>query len=569
MAYQALYRKWRPATFSQVVGQEAVVKTLRRQIETGHIAHAYLFCGCRGTGKTSLAKIMSRAINCQNPSQGDPCGQCPPCQAIVSESTLDVMELDAASNNSVDNIRELLEQVRYPAQVGTYKVYIIDEVHMLSTAAFNALLKTLEEPPSHVVFILATTEPQKLPATILSRVQRYDFGRIPSSLMVERMRLALADLGLTAEEEALQMVARAAEGAMRDAFSILDMCIAGAAGGQMTAAQVRDVLGATDKDFLFAFMEAVAQRDTGSVMKQIDTLMRSGREPQVFLRELTAHTRALLTVQMVPVDAATLLEVTDEDEKRYRQQAGRFSSQRLLRIMTLLMQAEGELRYASTPRIGLEVAAMDACFDETGTDTTALVARIAELETRLKGLEEGLKHTPPPTQEKKDALKQPSPKEAAKGKGSIVQPQGENAPPLSGGTAAPPSDAPPSSASPAVKDPLKIWKEALSAISKSDPPLFGLLRSESFLGKEGNRYRLQIPFAKKDFSYMKLNQPARKDRISQVLSQIAGEPTLFEPVLEDSLTSAKESLQQQQVQTMLVDTFGRDMVQIDDEEAPQ
>ena len=184
MAYQALYRKWRPQTFEQVLGQTATVKTLRRQIEDGRIAHAYLFCGCRGTGKTTMAKLMSRAINCLNPNHGDPCGQCETCRAIISETTMDVLELDAASNNSVDNIRELLEQVRYPAQLGRYKVYIIDEVHMLSTAAFNALLKTLEEPPAHVVFILATTEPQKLPATILSRVQRYDFGRIPSSLMV-------------------------------------------------------------------------------------------------------------------------------------------------------------------------------------------------------------------------------------------------------------------------------------------------------------------------------------------------------------------------------------------------
>ena len=238
MAYQALYRRWRPQTFESVVGQTATVKTLRHQIETGQIAHAYLFCGCRGTGKTTMAKLMSRAINCLNPNHGDPCGQCEVCRAIQTESTMDVLELDAASNNSVDNIRELLEQVRYPAQMGKYKVYIIDEVHMLSTAAFNALLKTLEEPPAHVVFILATTEPQKLPATI--RVQRYDFGRIPSELMIGRMKEALDELHMTAEPEALQLVARAAEGAMRDAFSILDMCVAGAENGTITAAQVRD-----------------------------------------------------------------------------------------------------------------------------------------------------------------------------------------------------------------------------------------------------------------------------------------------------------------------------------------
>ena len=299
MAYQALYRRWRPQTFESVVGQTATVKTLRHQIETGQIAHAYLFCGCRGTGKTTMAKLMSRAINCLNPNHGDPCGKCEVCRAIQTESTMDVLELDAASNNSVDNIRELLEQVRYPAQMGKYKVYIIDEVHMLSTAAFNALLKTLEEPPAHVVFILATTEPQKLAATILSRVQRYDFGRIPSELMIGRMKEALDELHMTADPEALQLVARAAEGAMRDAFSILDMCVAGAENGTITAAQVRDALGTSDREFLFAFLDCIADRDAAGVLRKVDELMRSGREPQVFLKDLSSHCRMLMTVQAV------------------------------------------------------------------------------------------------------------------------------------------------------------------------------------------------------------------------------------------------------------------------------
>ena len=278
-----------------------------------------------------MAKLMSRAINCQNPNHGDPCGQCEVCRAIQTESTMDVLELDAASNNSVDNIRELLEQVRYPAQMGKYKVYIIDEVHMLSTAAFNALLKTLEEPPAHVVFILATTEPQKLPATILSRVQRYDFGRIPSELMIGRMKEALDELHMTAEPEALQLVARAAEGAMRDAFSILDMCVAGAENRTITAAQVRDALGTSDREFLFAFMDCIADRDAAGVLRKVDELMRSGREPQVFLKDLSSHCRMLMTVQAVKENAAALLDVTTEDEQRLREQAERFSFQRLLR----------------------------------------------------------------------------------------------------------------------------------------------------------------------------------------------------------------------------------------------
>ncbi|MDD3921567.1 MAG: DNA polymerase III subunit gamma/tau, partial [Eubacteriales bacterium] len=386
MAYQALYRQWRPLTFDQVVGQEAIVRTLRRQVETGRIAHAYLFCGCRGTGKTTVAKIMSRAINCQNPQHGDPCGVCEPCKAILAENTLDVLELDAASNNSVDNVRDLLEQVRYPAQLGKYKVYIIDEVHMLSNAAFNALLKTLEEPPAHVVFILATTEPQRIPATILSRVQRFDFGRIPAPLLIGRMKEALAKLKLDAEPEALQMVARAAEGAMRDAFSILDMCVSAAAEGGLTAATVRDVLGASDKDFLFGFADKLAAGDAAGVLAKIDTLMRSGREPQVFLREVTRHLRALLTVKTVGENVAALLDVTDEDEKRYRAQSEQFTMERLLRMTDDLMRAETELRYASSPRIGLEIATLRALTGNKGEEPAALLERIAELESKLTAL---------------------------------------------------------------------------------------------------------------------------------------------------------------------------------------
>lgn len=567
MAYQALYRQWRPTTFTQVIGQEAVVKTLRRQVETGHIAHAYLFCGCRGTGKTTLAKLMSRAVNCQNPHQGDPCGQCPSCRAILSETTLDVLELDAASNNSVDHVRELLEQVRYPAQTGKYKVYIIDEVHMLSTAAFNALLKTLEEPPAHVVFILATTEPQKLPATILSRVQRYDFRRIPSSLMVERMELALDKLGIRAEEEALRMVARAAEGAMRDAFSILDMCVAGAVDGAITATQVRDVLGASDKDFLFGFVDSIAARDPGGVMERIDLLMRSGREPQVFLRELTGHIRALLTVKAVAKDAAALLDVTDEDEKRYRSQGEAFSQERLLRTMGLLMRAEGELRYASTPRIGLEVAALDACQEPREKDQAALWERLAEAERKLESLSRALAsgalvpNAAPPSQEGQASAvadhpkASPVPKEgaapAAKEKKSVAEKLAQAA----------------SSGEPG--DPAAIWQKALSAISKTEPPLFGLLRGERFLGAKGNVYQLLIPFTKKDFSFVKLSQPARVEVVSKALSEAAGQPLVFQPVLEGDLSAAKREAVQDQIQSMLVETFGRDLVQIDEEEAPR
>ena len=545
MAYQALYRKWRPQTFEQVLGQTATVKTLRRQIEAGRVAHAYLFCGCRGTGKTSMAKLMSRAINCRNPNHGDPCGECDACRAIINETTMDVLELDAASNNSVDNIRELLEQVRYPAQLGRYKVYIIDEVHMLSTAAFNALLKTLEEPPAHVVFILATTEPQKLPATILSRVQRYDFGRIPSSLMVERMREALTDMGMEAEDEALRMVARAAEGAMRDAFSILDMCVAGAEDGRITAAQTRDILGASDREFLYDFFDLLSSRDECGVMRKVDDLMRSGREAQVFLRELSSHCRALLTVKAVKQEAASILDVTEEDEARYRKQAEGFSQERLLKMLDLFMRTEGELRFASTPRIGLECAALHACEQSAGEDSAALLERIGELEAKLRGLEADLASG---KLQARVASSEGAPNHAAK-------PTAAKAEKTSAKPAMPP----------VPSDAKGIWDRAMELLSKTEPPLFGLLRNERFIGAKGNVYQVLIPAAKKEFSYVRLNQQARREKVAKALSEAAGAPVLFEAVLESDVGKRTDAARNE-AQQSLINAFGREMVQIDEEQ---
>ena len=543
MAYQALYRKWRPQTFEQVLGQTATVKTLRRQIEAGRIAHAYLFCGCRGTGKTTMAKLMSRAINCMNPNAGDPCGECEACRAIMNETTMDVLELDAASNNSVDNIRELLEQVRYPAQIGRYKVYIIDEVHMLSTAAFNALLKTLEEPPAHVVFILATTEPQKLPATILSRVQRYDFGRIPSELMVSRMREALGDLGIEAEDEALRMVARAAEGAMRDAFSILDMCVAGAESGKITAAQTRDMLGTSDKEFLFGFFELLANRDECGVMRKVDELMRSGREPQVFLRELSSHSRCLLTVKAVAQDAASFLDVTEEDEARYRKQAEAFSEARLLKMLDLFMRAESDLRFASTPRIGLESAALHACEQNAGEDASALLERIGELEAKLGRLEKDIASG--------KLVAAEATVKAGAAKSAKPEPQEEK-----------PAKKP--SLPPVPADAQGVWDRLLENLKKNDPPLFALLKKERFIGAKGNVYQVMIPFDKKEFSYVRLNQQPRKERIGAMLSEITGVHTLFEAVLEPDVGSRKMDAVRDAAQQSLIEAFGRETVQIDE-----
>ena len=552
MAYRALYREWRPMVFADVIGQSAVVKTLLRQITTGRIAHAYLFCGSKGTGKTSLAKIMSRAVNCLQPKEGEPCGVCEVCKAILSESTLDVVELDAASNNSVDNVRDLLEQVRYPAQVGKYKVYIIDEVHMLSTAAFNALLKTLEEPPEHVVFIMATTEPQRIPATILSRVQRFDISRIPAALIQQRMDRALNHLQIHAEPEALQMIARAAEGAMRDAWSILDMAVSAAVNDTITVEIVRDILGAADKEFLFGFADTLASRDTRTVMEQIDKLINAGHEAQVFLRELTRHLRALLIVKVVKKDAALLLQCTEEDEKRYREQAAVFSQERLIRMMNGFMTADSELRYASSPRIGLEIAALKACRDEEGEDNAALAQRVAELEIKVSKMpaiiaqQPTLDITPDAPAKQPDTISQESAVPETPNREDV---QAEKS-------------AEQSSTLPLYND-MDIWKAALKKLAANEPAIYGLLKREQFVGEHNSVFRVQVAQTRKDFSFANLKKQEKVDVIAKVLTQEAGRPVGFEAVLEDT---AEKKLDVRESIQLLTDTVGRDLLQIDDSE---
>ena len=387
MGYQALYRRYRPARFEDFVGQEAVIKTLRSQITSGRIAHAYLFCGTRGTGKTSTAKVFARAVNCEHPENGDPCGTCDTCRALAEENSLDILEIDAASNNGVDEIRDLREKVKYPPQTGRYRVYIIDEVHMLSQGAFNALLKTLEEPPAYVVFILATTEPQKLPATILSRCQRFDFGRIPAHQIIGRLRVALEEGHIQAEDAALSRIARAAEGGMRDAWSIMDMCLSYAQeeDGGLTEALVLRVLGAADKSFLFAFADRLIDSDAAGALALIDEMMRKGREVQVFVRDVSAHLRALMLADICGEEQLSgLLEVTREDAAEYVAQAKRTSHTRLMRMLDLFLASETDMKWAAQPRFALETAALRACAPEESMQVEALVARVDELERKLR-----------------------------------------------------------------------------------------------------------------------------------------------------------------------------------------
>ena len=381
--YTTLYRAFRPDRFKNVVGQQPIVQTLKNQIKSGRIAHAYLFNGTRGTGKTTTARILAKAVNCLQPVDGEPCGECAVCQALTGDNNLDIMEIDAASNGSVDQVRDLCAKIAYPPQSCRYRVIIIDEVHSLSTSAasFNALLKTLEEPPEHAIFILATTDPQKLPPTILSRCQRYDFKRIDTRDIAEHLGMIAQEMNCTAEEDALMDIARAAEGGMRDAISLLDLCMSYSE-NHITARVVQDALGTAGSRLRFEFVTALADGNPGAALTIIDELMRAGREPAVFTREVTRHLRNVLLACACD-NCAELLDVTQDDADRYKAQSEAFGAERALRAMDLFAHAEPEMRWASQPRMQLEMAAIRACRPSFDQSVQALTERIDALERKL------------------------------------------------------------------------------------------------------------------------------------------------------------------------------------------
>ncbi len=378
MAYRALYRKYRPTKFSEVVGQDHITTTLQNQIATGHVAHAYLFCGTRGTGKTSTAKIFARAVNCLSPEGGEPCGHCHACEVALDAGNPDITEIDAASNNGVDDIRALIEKAHYaPLQLQT-RVFIIDEVHMLSTSAFNALLKTLEEPPAHILFILATTEPQKLPATIISRCQRYDFHRLSIQDIVRNLKSVLQRAGASIDEEGLLLIARSADGGMRDALSLADQCLA-FCGDHVSAKDAYDVLGSMEQSFLFDMAGALLASDAAKSLHMLDGIVRGGRDLTVFCQDLSAHMRALLLAKTCG-RCEDLLDCTSDAMDRYLDQAEGCSHARLLLSLQTLLGVQGEMRYLPSPRMALESALVSICRPEDNSSLLALEARLDRLE---------------------------------------------------------------------------------------------------------------------------------------------------------------------------------------------
>ena len=384
MSYTALYRKWRPLVFEDVVEQSHVVRTLKNTVKADRIGHAYLFCGTRGTGKTSMAKIFARAINCLAPHDGDPCNKCEICRGILEDTVLDVVEIDAASNNSVDNIREIREEVVYAPSQSRYKVYIIDEVHMLSSGAFNALLKTLEEPPSHVVFILATTDPHKLPATILSRCQRFDFKKITQDSIAERIKYITAQSGLNIDEDAAQLIAKLADGAMRDALSILDQCIA-VGGSEITHQSVLDIVGIVSDDFIADLVDDIKNADVAALVKDVESLSANGRDILKFASDLVMYFRNLLICKLSD-NPGNIIEYSKEYVQRMVEQSKAFDKSRIIGIITELSSVETQLKYALNQRVFLEVVLISISTGSYGQEENngALIDRISNLEQNLR-----------------------------------------------------------------------------------------------------------------------------------------------------------------------------------------
>ena len=384
MAYTALYRKWRPDRFEDVKGQDHVVTTLKNQIIADRIGHAYLFCGTRGTGKTTIAKIFAKAVNCENPVDGSPCGQCAMCKSISENRSMNVIEFDAASNNGIDNIRQIREDVRHSPMEGKYTVYIIDEVHALSDDAFNALLKTLEEPPSYIIFILATTEAHSILPTIVSRCQRFDFKRISIETITGRLR-ELADAEkITVDDKALRYIAKSADGGMRDALSMLDMCISFYYGKELTYDKVLEVLGAVDTEIFSELLRYIAFGNVKEAFKIIEKVIFEGRDLSQFVNDFSWYLRNLMLVKTSDNDIEEILDMTSESFKRIRKESDFIELDVIMRYLRIFSELSNSIKLASQKRIMLEMAIIRLCKPGMENDQESLVDRVRQLEEKIE-----------------------------------------------------------------------------------------------------------------------------------------------------------------------------------------
>lgn len=561
MAYRALYRQYRPRTFSELIGQEHVTTILQNQIMSGHIAHAYLFCGTRGTGKTTSAKILSRAVNCEHPENGEPCGKCQACQHASQDGCPDITEIDAASNNGVDDVRALIEKVNYAPLQLKRRVFIVDEVHMLSGSAFNALLKTLEEPPADVVFILATTEPQKLPATIISRCQRFDFHRLTLSDIITNLKNVLQKAGASIDETGLRLIARAADGGMRDALSLADQCLS-FCGDHVCEKDVYDVLGSMDQSFLFDISGALLNSDANRALHMLDDIVRAGRDLSVFCQDLATHFRSLLLAKTCG-ECTDLLDCTDDAMTRYLAQAKDVGSARLLLAVEQLLKAQGEMRYLASPRTMLESTLVRICRVEDEHTFAALEARLDRLEQNGVTVRTvpavpvaEKKQAPAPQASREDdlpPLPEPPPEDGGMSGAEPFTPpkapavQQSMPPTIQRPTAPVKAQTPaPVATDPALlQDGSALWNAVLNRLQKENPIVYVLSRSGAVEGLTSDALTVCFP-ANETAQFNSINAPINRNKIQAILKQLGSEarPVFVQkerqPASEQDIAKAKE-----------------------------
>ena len=487
MSYTALYRKFRPDEFEDVKGQDAIVRTLKNQINADRIGHAYLFCGTRGTGKTTVAKIFAKAVNCEHPVDGSPCGECAMCKSIAAGTSMNVIEIDAASNNGVDNIREIREEVTYRPTEGKYKVYIIDEVHMLSIGAFNALLKTLEEPPEYVIFILATTEAHKIPITILSRCQRYDFKRISIETIAARLRELIDKEGWDVEDKAVRYIAKMADGSMRDSLSLLDQCAAFYMNETLTYDHVLEVLGAVDTEVFSRLLRQLLAMDVHQVIETVDELVMQGRELSQLAADFTWYLRNLLLVKSSD-NMEDVLDVSSENLALLKEEAQMIDSDTLIRYIRIFSDLTNQLKYATQKRVLLEVTLIKLCRPAMDQNKDALLDRIRAIE---KQLEEGAWEAPV----RELIVYASDAKEAGEPKPKPELPQALN------------------------EDVKAVAKDFRMIINEASPMLRTYLKKARLSAGEGNRLLIVLP---DELSASAVATPEHKEEIQSLIEQKIG-----------------------------------------------
>lgn len=519
--YRALYRKWRPMTFDDVIGQKHISDTLRGSVESGRIAHAYLFCGTRGTGKTTTAKIFSRAVNCENPADGEPCNECPTCRGILDGSILDVYEMDAASNRGVENIREIRDEVIYTPVGCSYKVYIIDEVHMLTAEAFNALLKTLEEPPPHVLFILATTEPHKIPSTVLSRCQRFDFRRIGIDDIARRIGKISEAEGIDITPDAAELIAELGDGSMRDAISLLDRC-AGFGKDKLTTDRVSDIVGIVGANRLFEIADAIAENNARVALLHSGEVLCVGGEAQNLLESLIEHFRCLLICKATD-DTTDLLEKTEQSAQKYGEQAEKFSVERLLFSIKALGEYLAQAKWMSNPKIAVEMAMVKLCSPSYASDSDALLARIEKLETAVANLGTGVVKKAPAAENHSPSAEELPPWDVE-----------EDVPCTDNKEAA---QKPETSADNGTK--WEFWAEALGEIKKESKSLFAFLYIANATQRGAN---IEIEVGSQ-LAYDKIATPAGIEYLSKLFSRIGGQDLSVKIFIKGERPSDEEASQ--------------------------